>query len=77
MAGRYRHLRRLNFVVAQRLIEVFADPAPLWVRAERVGDRIAVLPTVFHLMWTGRLVADLTSALLRGTTLVAVQGVTR
>lgn len=55
---------------AARLIEVFAEPLPLWTGAERVGDRLQVLPVLFHLLWSGRLNADLESALLGKDSLV-------
>lgn len=32
--------------------------------AERVGDPVAVLPVLFHLMWRGKLGADLSLVLL-------------
>jgi hypothetical protein len=32
--------------------------------ARMVGDPVAVLPVLFHLLWHGRLGADLTGALL-------------
>ncbi|WP_179199798.1 TnsA-like heteromeric transposase endonuclease subunit [Streptomyces sp. NRRL B-24572] len=56
--------------VAARLVDVFAEPLPLWAGAERVGDRLQVLPVLFHLLWSGRLNADLESALLGTDSLV-------
>src|SRR5437764_7019199 len=61
LAG-YRHPRCMRGGYEARLLDVFAEPVPLLVGAEAVGDRIAVLPVLFHLMWTGALVADLASA---------------
>ncbi|MGW0122530.1 TnsA-like heteromeric transposase endonuclease subunit [Streptomyces sp. NPDC003327] len=55
---------------AARLIEVFAEPLPLRMGAELVGDRLMVLPVLFHLLWSGRLNADLESALLGTDSLV-------
>ena len=52
--GRRRGSRR-------RLLEVFAAPAPLLAGARQVGDRLAVLPVLFHLMWRQVLAADLTA----------------
>ena len=49
-------------------------PRPLLDGALAVGDRIAVLPSLFHLMWTGILSADLASALLEGGSLVSAAG---
>jgi len=36
-----------------------------------------VLPSLFHLMWTGILAADLASARLRGSSVVSGNGVGR
>lgn len=71
LAG-FRHGRCLRERYRDRLLAQFASPASLLVGVKAVGDRIAVLPTVFHLMWKGVLVADLSSELLHGSTLVAV-----
>lgn len=73
LAG-YRHSRCMRAEYGARLREIFATPAPLLAGAEAVGDRMAVLPVVFHLMWTGQLVADLTSAPLSATSLVTAAG---
>ncbi|WP_131784540.1 TnsA-like heteromeric transposase endonuclease subunit [Protofrankia symbiont of Coriaria ruscifolia] len=51
----------------------FAVPAPLTRQAATVGDPIAVLPVVFHLLWRGRLTADL-SVPLSDRTLVRRSG---
>ncbi|MET9966559.1 hypothetical protein ABZZ80_11765 [Streptomyces sp. NPDC006356] len=45
--------------VAARLVEVFADSRGLLAGALRVGDQIAVLPVLFHLLWRRVLAADL------------------
>jgi hypothetical protein len=61
--SRYRHPRygaRPDLVDA--LLGVFVEPTPLFTGAELVGDRIAVLPVLFHLLWRQRLVTDLTGA---------------
>lgn len=63
--SRYRHPRcgrREDLIV--RLLEVFAQPTPLFTGAERVGDRLLVLPVLYHLLWRRVLSADLTSVLL-------------
>jgi hypothetical protein len=65
LAG-YRHPRCLRADYRARLLEVFAEPRPVLAGAQAVGDRIAVLPTLFHLLWAGVLVADLASAPLCG-----------
>ncbi|MDG4750410.1 TnsA-like heteromeric transposase endonuclease subunit [Micromonospora sp. WMMD718] len=71
--SRYRHPRcgRREDVVA-RLVEVFAQPTPLFAGAERAGDRLLVLPVLFHLLWQQVLSADLTGALLGSATVVHV-----
>jgi hypothetical protein len=76
LAG-YRHPRCLRGEYRAGLLEAFASPAPLLGGALSVGDRIAVLPTLFHLMWTGALAADLASAPLDGGSLVSAAGGTR
>jgi len=51
------------------LLEATADPAPLLPTAAAVGDPMRVLPTLFHLLWTGRLVCDLDRPLTDHTTI--------
>lgn len=69
--ARYRHPRCAGRAeVAERLREVFASPGPLLDGAEEVGDRLAVLPALFHLMWRGDLAADLERVRLGPATLV-------
>jgi hypothetical protein len=58
LAG-YRHPRHDLRQVGTLLGEVFATPTPLMAGAEAVGDPIAVLPVLFHLLWSHELVADL------------------
>lgn len=69
--SRYRHPRcgRREDVTA-RLLEVFAQPTPLFEGAERAGDRLLVLPMLFHLLWRQVLMADLTGVLLGPATVV-------
>jgi len=69
LAG-YRHLRHHLPEVAKSLRRVFSTPTPLLAAAEAVGDPIAVLPVLFHLMWRHELTADL-SAPLHPATVVA------
>jgi hypothetical protein len=66
----YRHRRYDNEVHRPRLLEAFATPTPLLHGADAAGDRIAVLPALFHLIWTGALTTDLASAPLSGRSLV-------
>jgi hypothetical protein len=51
-------------------------PAPVLAGAEEVGDRLAVLPALFHLMWRQELVADLGGVRLSPAALVQAVGVT-
>lgn len=76
LAG-YRHPRCLREEYRARLLGVFARPLPLLAGAEAVGDRIAVLPSLFHLMWAGALAADLVSDRLSGSSVVSGNGAGR
>jgi hypothetical protein len=67
LAG-YRHHRHRVSETAAALVKVFASPTPLMAGAEAVGDPVAVLPVLFHLLWCHELLADL-SAPLGGDTL--------
>jgi len=58
LAG-YRHPRHGLPERAAALRAAFAAPAPLMAGAEAVGDPIAVLPVLFHLLWRHELVTDL------------------
>ncbi|MEU6142987.1 TnsA-like heteromeric transposase endonuclease subunit [Streptomyces sp. NPDC047081] len=60
----YRHPRVHRPEVAARLAEVFADGCGLLAGALRVGDQIAVLPVLFHLLWRRVLAVDLEAGLL-------------
>jgi len=73
LAG-YRHPRHGEPAgVAEAVAAAFAAPAPLVGQAASVGDPIGVLPVVFHLLWCGRLTADL-SVRLSDLTLVSRSG---
>jgi hypothetical protein len=73
--SRYRHPRcEGRPEMTERLLDVFAQPTPLFDGAEAVGDRIAVLPALFHLMWLGRLAADLAAGPLGPSSVVAAAG---
>ncbi|MFC5185453.1 TnsA-like heteromeric transposase endonuclease subunit [Actinomadura harenae] len=65
LAG-YRHDRFADEAVGARLCEVFADGASLMDGAAEVGDPIAVLPVLFHQMWSHRLGTDLSQRLDAG-----------
>jgi hypothetical protein len=69
----YRHPRCLHVGRAARLCEVFSTPRPLLAGVARVGDPVAVLPVLFHLLWRGRLAADLTATVLCGSSIVSVR----
>mgnify|MGYP002336040723 CR=1 FL=1 len=72
LAG-YRHPRHHLPEVVRALRRVFASPTPLMVGAAAAGDPIAVLPVLFHLLWTQEFIADL-SVPLRQDTLVRPAG---
>lgn len=55
----YRHPRHDLPQVSGLLRKVFAAGERLLPGAERAGDPIGVLPVLFHLMWRGDLLADL------------------
>ncbi|WP_426513009.1 TnsA-like heteromeric transposase endonuclease subunit [Dactylosporangium sp. McL0621] len=55
----YRHPRHELPGLAVAFRAAFAEPVPLLAGAEAVGDPIAVLPVLFHLLWRHDLTADL------------------
>jgi hypothetical protein len=69
LAG-YRHPRCLHASRAADLQRVFRGPVPLLDGARRVGDPIAVLPTLFHLLWRHALETDLDSTPLSASSMV-------
>jgi hypothetical protein len=58
--SRYRHRRCSVPEVAAVLLEAFARGRGLAEGAELAGDRLRLLPVLFHLMWQRQLAADLT-----------------
>jgi hypothetical protein len=66
----YRHRRCSAQSVADRLVEQLTMPVPLGELVSMVGDRLAVLPTLYHLLWRRVIDADLTSAPLSGLTVL-------
>lgn len=77
--SRYRHPRcvgRPGSGLEAGLLRTFATATPLLAGVEAAGDRLQVLPVLFHLMWRGQLVAaEFASAPLGASTMVrAVQG---
>jgi hypothetical protein len=73
LAG-YRHPRCKDAGRAGSLRQAFREPLPLMDGARRVGDPIAVLPVLYHLLWTHVLAADLDSAPLSASSVVGVSG---
>lgn len=67
--ARYRRRRCLRWLIAARL-EAFEEPAPLVEGVLATGDRLMVLPVLFHLMWSGVLTADLRGELLHDHSIV-------
>ncbi|WP_222594983.1 TnsA-like heteromeric transposase endonuclease subunit [Nocardia ninae] len=55
----YRHPRNRSDSAAANLMAAFRCGRPLLEGCCEVGDPIEVLPTLFHLLWTGSLVVDL------------------
>jgi hypothetical protein len=74
LAG-YRHPRCLRGGVAEKLLGVFAQPAPLLAGAREAGDPIAVLPVLYHLLWRHDLGAELAGSVLGPHSLVRSAGV--
>ena len=66
LAG-YRHPRHDVPAIAVTLRQMFATPTELHAGAAAVGDPIAVLPVLFHLLWRRELVVDLSVPLHAGT----------
>jgi hypothetical protein len=58
LAG-YRHPRHRTPATVAGLRQVFDSPTALVAGAQAVGDPIAVLPVLFHLLWSHELVTDL------------------
>ncbi|GAA3042033.1 hypothetical protein GCM10010528_22540 [Gordonia defluvii] len=58
--------------LADRLAEIFARSGPLMEGVLTVGTPLVVLPVLYHLLWHGRLIADLCSATLADDTQIAL-----
>jgi hypothetical protein len=69
LAG-YRHPRCRRPEIAAALVERFGEPMPLYAGAAAVGDRLAVLPVLYHLLWRHELTTDLAAAPLSPASLV-------
>jgi hypothetical protein len=73
----YRHPRCRRDGIADRLLEAFARPCPLFIGADEAGrgNRLAALPVLFHLMWNHQLIAaNLETRLLGPDTVVTTAG---
>ncbi|MFD8098605.1 TnsA-like heteromeric transposase endonuclease subunit [Nocardia fluminea] len=66
----YRHPRFRVDTVALALLDVFTEPEPLISGARKVGDHVAVLPVLYHLLWRRELAVDL-AVRLEGSSLVS------
>jgi hypothetical protein len=67
----FRHRRCGNALAGGELVRrVAAGPVTVADLAGCAGDRLAVLPALYHLLWRGVLAADLTAAPLSGRTVV-------
>ncbi|MGQ0841331.1 TnsA-like heteromeric transposase endonuclease subunit [Actinokineospora sp.] len=73
LAG-YRHPRHELAEVAAALRAVFVVPVGLMDGAGWVGDPIAVLPVLFHLLWRGELRTDLSRPLHPDAVVTATPG---
>ncbi|WP_371095207.1 hypothetical protein [Streptomyces sanglieri] len=60
--------------IADLLTDVFDEPVPLRAGAVQAGDPLVVLPVLFHLLWSGVLVADVAGRLLGSDSLVHTAG---
>jgi hypothetical protein len=69
LAG-YRNPRVHRPEMAGPLVDVFAEGSSLLAGAREVGDQIAVLPVLFHLLWRRVLAVDLQAGLLSADTRV-------
>lgn len=73
LAG-YRHPRHDLPAAVGPLRQVFTQAGALMAGAEAVGDPIAVLPVLFHLLWRHQLRADLTAPLHPDTIVTTAPG---
>jgi hypothetical protein len=67
----FRHRRCQNAAAGSELMRrAAAGPVTVADLAGCAGDRLAVLPALYHLLWRGVLATDLTAAPLSGRTVV-------
>lgn len=74
LAGYRQPRHRADDGLAARLLALFSMPSLLVKQAALLGDPIAVLPTVFHLLWLGQLTADLSRPLSDATLVSRAEG---
>jgi hypothetical protein len=73
--ARYRHPRcGPDTDLAAAVRRVCLRPRPLFEVAGEIGDRLVVLPVLFHLMWRREVAADLVGEPLHAATLVQAAG---
>jgi len=65
--SRYRHDRCRVPHLAAKLLAVFGECRELFAGVALAGDRLAVLPVAYHLLWRGDLSCDLAARLGPGT----------
>ena len=63
--------------IAETLLAAASCPRPLIGLAESVGDPVAVLPTLFHLLWAGALHGDLSRPLRDDALVGSADGLNR
>jgi hypothetical protein len=78
LAG-YRHSRCHHSEIATALLKVFTEAKPLMRGADDVGDPMAVLPVLYHLLWKHALVTELGERLIGPGSMVMTrqEGATR
>ena len=75
--ARYRHPRcGARADVAEELLEAFLSRRPLFDGIQAVGDRLVVLPVLFHLLWLRVLHTDVQAELLGPGSLVSTRATT-
>lgn len=70
LAG-YRHPRCLDALCGQRILEAVSGSLTLAQGVDRAGDRLAALPSLFHLVWAGAVTVDLASGPLSLASMVS------
>ncbi|MFF9047133.1 TnsA-like heteromeric transposase endonuclease subunit [Streptomyces parvulus] len=66
----YRHPRVRQEPVASALLAAFSEPLGLLAGARAVGDPLAVLPVLYHLLWRSELTAETRAERLSAASLV-------